>query len=197
MKSRLPDTGVAVNLSIGNLTNDSIVRSVTALLERYGVAPARLTLEVTESEIMEDERRHVAVLEALADIGVKISVDDFGTGYASFAYLTRLPVHQVKIDKSFVGLMDVSPNDAAVVRSVIELGRDLGITVVAEGVETEANLQTLRQLGCAVAQGYHIGVPMPSSEFEAMATAWNATARSAVEAKVTPITSRSAARARA
>jgi EAL domain-containing protein (putative c-di-GMP-specific phosphodiesterase class I) len=130
----------------------------------------------------------VAILEELAAIGVKISVDDFGTGYASFAYLTRLPVHQVKIDKSFVGLMDRSPNDAAVVRSVIELGRDLGITVVAEGVETEANLRTLRHLGCAVAQGYHIGVPMSSAEFEAMAHEWNTTERPAAETAVTPIT---------
>jgi EAL domain-containing protein (putative c-di-GMP-specific phosphodiesterase class I) len=195
--TRLLDTGVAVNLSIGNLTDDRVVTSVTELLRRYEVAPRCLTLEVTESQIMEDERRHVAVLEALADLGVKISVDDFGTGYASFAYLTRLPVHQVKIDKSFVGLMDVSTNDAAVVRSVIELGQDLGIIVVAEGVETEANLQTLRQLGCAVAQGYHIGVPMPSREFEAMAEHWNATAHAPAEANVTPITARSAARARA
>jgi EAL domain-containing protein (putative c-di-GMP-specific phosphodiesterase class I) len=83
--------------------------------------------------------------------------------------------------------MDVSPNDAAVVRSVIELGRDLGITVVAEGVETEANLQTLRHLGCAVAQGYHIGVPMPSADFEAMAIEWNATEREPAEASVTSI----------
>jgi EAL domain-containing protein (putative c-di-GMP-specific phosphodiesterase class I) len=178
---------VAVNLSIGNLTDDKVITSVTELLRRYEMPPSCLTLEVTESEIMEDERRHVAVLQALADIGVKISVDDFGTGYASFAYLTRLPVHQVKIDKSFVGLMDVSPNDAAVVRSVIELGRDLGITVVAEGVETEQQLLTLRHLGCAVAQGYHIGVPMPSADFESMATKWNATARIAPESSVTPI----------
>ncbi len=192
---RLPDAGVAVNLSIGNLTNDAVVTSVTELLRRYGVAPERLTLEVTESQIMEDETRHVAVLEALADIGVKISVDDFGTGYASFAYLTRLPVHQVKIDKSFVGLMDRSPNDAAVVRSVIELGRDLGISVVAEGVETEANLLTLRHLGCAIAQGYHIGFPMSSDEFEAMAYEWNTTAHRTEETVVTPIVTRTGAKA--
>ena len=170
---RLPGIGVAVNLSIGNLTNDKVVRSVTELLELHRLAPELLTLEVTESQIMEDERHHLETLEALADTGVTISIDDFGTGYASFAYLTRLPVHQVKIDKSFVGLMDVSPNDAAVVRSVIELGRDLGIVVVAEGVETESKLNVLRQLGCAVVQGYHIGVPMTSFEFEAMANDWN------------------------
>ena len=171
---RFPGTGVAVNLSIGNLTNDKLITSLAALLQRYKVPPELLVLEVTESQIMEDEKHHIAKLEALADLGVKISVDDFGTGYASFAYLTRLPVQQVKIDKSFVGLMDVSPNDAAVVRSVIELGKDLGIEVVAEGVETEANLQILRQLGCSVAQGYHIGVPSPPVEFLTMATEWNA-----------------------
>ena len=171
---RFPDAEVAVNLSVGNLTNDKLIASVGELLRRYEVAPELLTLEVTESQIMEDEKHHVATLEALAGIGVKISVDDFGTGYASFSYLTRLPVHQVKIDRSFVGLMDVSPNDAAVVRSVIELGRDLGIEVVAEGVESESNLEVLRHLGCGVAQGFHIGVPMTAVEFVAMATAWNA-----------------------
>ena len=170
---RLPGSEVAVNLSIGNLGNDRVVTSVIEMLERHGVEPERLTLEVTESQIMEDERHHVAVLEALADIGVKISVDDFGTGYASFEYITRLPVHQVKIDKSFVGLMDASSSDAAVVRSVIKLGQELGLVVVAEGVETESQLQTLTQLGCPVAQGFHIGVPMSSAEFEVMARDWN------------------------
>jgi len=187
---RLPGSEVAVNLSIGNLGNDRVVTSVTEMLERHGVAPERLTLEVTESQIMADEARHVAVLEALATIGVQISVDDFGTGYASYAYLTRLPVHQVKIDKSFVGLMDASPNDAAVVRSVIELGRDLGIVVVAEGVETESHLRTLRRLGCAVAQGYHIGYPMSASEFETLAGEWNEAVSLPGEATVTPIPGR-------
>jgi diguanylate cyclase (GGDEF)-like protein len=183
---QLEGADVAVNLSIGNLTNNTVVTSVTELLRQYDVTPESLILEVTESQIMEDEARHVAVLEALADIGVKISVDDFGTGYSSFAYLTRLPVHQVKIDKSFVGLMDRSPNNAAVVRSVIELGRDLGITVVAEGVESEANLQALRRLGCTVAQGYYIGIPMPSAEFKAMALEWNDTKQISVEVGETP-----------
>jgi EAL domain-containing protein (putative c-di-GMP-specific phosphodiesterase class I) len=95
-----------------------------------------------------------------------------------------------------VGLMDKSPNDAAVVRSVIELGRDLGITVVAEGVETEANLRTLRHLGCAVAQGYHIGYPVSAAEFEAMAYEWNTTGRGSEETVVTPIATRTALKAR-
>jgi predicted signal transduction protein with EAL and GGDEF domain len=188
----VPHAEVAVNLSIMNLADDKVVHSVTELLQEFAIAPDRLTLEVTESQIMADETRHVAVLEALADIGVNISVDDFGTGYASYAYLTRLPVHQVKIDKSFVGLMDASPNDAAVVRSVIELGRELGIVVVAEGVETESHLRTLRRLGCAVAQGYHIGYPMSASDFETMATEWNAAAPVPVDATVTTIPGRNA-----
>ena len=188
----VPHAEVAVNLSIMNLADDKVVTSVTELLQEFAIAPDRLTLEVTESQIMADETRHVAVLEALAAIGVNISVDDFGTGYASYAYLTRLPVHQVKIDKSFVGLMDASPNDAAVVRSVIELGRELGIVVVAEGVETESHLRTLRRLGCAVAQGYHIGYPMSPSEFETMATEWNAAAPVPVDATVSTIPARSA-----
>jgi diguanylate cyclase (GGDEF)-like protein len=188
---RFPGTGVAVNLSIGNLTNDKLIASVRELLQRYQVPPELLVLEVTESQIMEDEKNHIAKLEALSDLGVRISVDDFGTGYASFAYLTRLPVQQVKIDKSFVGLMDVSPNDAAVVRSVIELGKDLGIEVVAEGVETEANLQILRQLGCSVAQGYHIGVPAPPVDFLTMATEWNSVGTANAATNITAMRARS------
>lgn len=166
----VPNVGIAVNLSVGNLTNENLVESIAEKLTRHQVAPQLLTLEVTETQIMEDERHNAAILESLAQLGVKISVDDFGTGYSSFAYLSRLPVHQLKIDKSFVGIMDLSPNDAAIVRSIIELGRTLGIEVVAEGVETRSKLETLVRLGCTLAQGYYIGAPMSSADFLTMAS---------------------------
>jgi diguanylate cyclase len=176
---RVPDMGVAVNLSVANLANGDLVESVAAMLSRHGVAPQCLTLEVTETQLMEDERHTAAILEALSELGIRISVDDFGTGYSSLAYLSRLPVDQVKIDKSFVGVMDISPNDAAIVRSVIELGRTLGIEVVAEGVETRSKLEALVELGCTVAQGYYIGAPMSSADLLAMATDWKMEAASA------------------
>lgn len=169
---RMPGVGVAVNLSVANLTNGDVVESIADMLARHDVAPGCLTLEVTETQIMEDEMHTAAILEALSELGVRISVDDFGTGYSSLAYLSRLPVDEVKIDKSFVGVMEINPNDAAIVRSVIELGRTLGIEVVAEGVETRSKLESLVELGCTVAQGYYIGAPMSSDDFLATATDW-------------------------
>jgi diguanylate cyclase (GGDEF)-like protein len=169
---RLPCLGVAVNLSVTSLADDGLVDSVARMLARHQIASEFLTLEVTETQIMEDERRNAAVLEELAQLGVSISVDDFGTGYSSLSYLSRLPVNQVKIDRSFVGMMDISSNDAAIVRSVIELGRTLGIAVVAEGVETRSKLETLAELGCTIAQGYYIGAPMSSDDFLTMAEEW-------------------------
>ncbi|HML00116.1 MAG TPA: bifunctional diguanylate cyclase/phosphodiesterase [Acidimicrobiales bacterium] len=168
----LPGLGVAVNLSVTNLADPGLIDSVKSILARHQVPSECLTLEVTETQIMENQKVNAAVLEELAQLGVSISVDDFGTGYSSLAYLSRLPVNQLKVDRSFVGMMDVSPNDAAIVRSVIELGRTLGISVVAEGVETKSKLETLVELGCTDAQGYYIGAPMSSDDFLTMAKEW-------------------------
>jgi diguanylate cyclase (GGDEF)-like protein len=164
---------VAVNVSVRSLADETIVATVADLLRRHHVPAERLTLEVTESGVMEDERRNVGVLEALASLGVRLAVDDFGTGYSSLAYLKRLPVHEVKIDKSFVFSMHEDPKDAAIVRSVLDLARHLGLSVVAEGVESASVMDTLRGLGCSVAQGYYVGRPVDVQGLATMAVRWN------------------------
>jgi EAL domain-containing protein (putative c-di-GMP-specific phosphodiesterase class I) len=110
-----------------------------------------------------DPARSKAVLDRLASFGIRLSIDDFGTGYSSLAYLKRLPVHEIKIDRSFVMHMDVDDNDATIVRSTIELARNLGLDIVAEGVESERIWQQLQELECTVAQGYHLTRPVPAA----------------------------------
>jgi EAL domain-containing protein (putative c-di-GMP-specific phosphodiesterase class I) len=125
----------------------------------------RLTLELTESAVMTDPSRAIALLTRLHDMGVRLSVDDFGTGYSSLSYLTRLPVQEVKIDRSFVLDMRTNADDATVVRSIIDLAGNLSLSVVAEGVEDEATWRTLAGMGCGVAQGYHLSRPVPAGAF--------------------------------
>jgi diguanylate cyclase len=123
--------------------------------------------EITESTIMADPFRALAVLKRLHEMGTKLSIDDFGTGYSSLAYLKRLPVDAVKIDKSFVLNMVTDENDAAIVRSTIDLARNLGLAVVAEGVEDEAIWRTLAALGCDFAQGHYLSMALPAAELVA------------------------------
>jgi diguanylate cyclase (GGDEF)-like protein len=151
---------VAVNLSARNLLDDSLAERVQGLLAAAGLPAAALLLEITETAIEADPVRSQALLERLREIGVGIAIDDFGTGYSSFGYLARLPVDEIKIDRSFVGSMDVDEKRLAIVRSTIQLGHNLGLRVVAEGVESEAIVRRLARLGCDVVQGYHIGRPM-------------------------------------
>ncbi len=166
------ELSVAVNVSVRSLADENIVTTVAELLARHRLSPSRLTLEVTESGVMEDERRNVGVLQALAQLGVRLSVDDFGTGYSSLAYLKRLPVNEVKIDKSFVMVMQDDPKDAAIVRSIIDLARHLGLAVVAEGVETPVAMTMLTGLGCSLAQGYHISRPVSATQIAGIAANW-------------------------
>jgi EAL domain-containing protein (putative c-di-GMP-specific phosphodiesterase class I) len=133
------------------------------LLSRWGIPPARLVIEITESSLMADAARAMEVLSRLQEMGVGISIDDFGTGYSSLAYLKRLPVDELKIDKSFVANMARDENDAAIVRSTIGLAHDLGLTVVAEGIEDQATWDLLAELGCDVGQGYYVSRPMPAA----------------------------------
>ena len=154
--------GVAVNLSVRSLIDHSLPGELGALLAGESACADWLTLEITESSVMAEPSRTIDVLERLAAMGVRLSVDDFGTGYSSLAYLQRLPVHEVKVDKSFVLNMSSSPGDAAIVQSIIELGHNLGLSVVAEGVEDQIILDRLRALDCDVAQGYHISKPVPA-----------------------------------
>jgi len=154
------DLTVAVNLSVRNLLDSNLVDDVRSALERHGVAATSLELEITESSAMVDPRRSMEVLGALASIGVTLSVDDYGTGHSSLAYLQRLPVRRLKIDRSFVGEMVRDDASAAIVRSTIELARNLHLDVVAEGVEDDATLLTLRDMGCPAAQGFGLGRPV-------------------------------------
>jgi EAL domain-containing protein (putative c-di-GMP-specific phosphodiesterase class I) len=123
-------------------------------------------LEITETGVMSDTARTIDVLERLAALGIKLSVDDFGTGYSSLSYLQQLPVTEVKIDKMFVQRMMGDAGADAIVRSVLDLARNLDLTVVAEGVEDRATMDRLRALGCPMAQGYYLGRPMTSADLE-------------------------------
>jgi len=159
------DICIAVNLSTRSLHDADLVEEVTRLLRRHDVPASRLTLEVTEGSVMADPTRAIALLQGLRDHGVRLSVDDFGTGYSSLSYLKRLPVHEVKIDRSFVtGLRDNS-DDVAIVRAIVDLGRHLGLEVVAEGVEDQETWDLLTRMGCHLVQGWHLGRPMPTADF--------------------------------
>ena len=158
------DLGVAVNLTIPDLLDLELPDRIAELLEETGVAPDRLELEITESTILADPFRVRQVLTQLNEMGLRLAIDDFGTGYSSLAYLKRLPVQTIKIDRSFVTGMCEDPSDATIVRSTIDLGRNLGLAIVAEGVETRETWNALRGLGCSLAQGYLIGRAMPADE---------------------------------
>ena len=156
------DLSVAVNLSTRSLHDTDLVEEVQRLLRRHGVPSDRLTLEVTEGSVMADPTRAIAVLHQLRDLGCRLSVDDFGTGYSSLSYLKRLPVDEVKIDQSFVTGLRAGGEDVAIVRAIVDLGRHLGLQVVAEGVEDQATWDLLADTGCDLVQGWHLARPMPT-----------------------------------
>jgi diguanylate cyclase (GGDEF)-like protein len=158
------NVGVAVNLSVRNLYDPSFADEVAALMAKWGVPASLLELEITESVIMADPMRAMAVLARLSDLGVGLSLDDFGVGYSSLAYLKRLPVTEIKIDKSFVMNISTDESDAMIVRSTIGLARSLGMRVVAEGVETEETWARLVALGCDIAQGYYLCRPKSAED---------------------------------
>jgi len=157
---------IAVNLSVRNLLDENLADQVGELLVAHGVPGSLLELEVTESAIMIDPVRARQMLEQLSALAVRISIDDFGAGYTSLSQLTTLPVSELKIDRSFVMTMTKDPGHAMIVQSVIELGHNLGLTLVAEGVETEHAMTALAGLDCDVAQGYHLCRPLPVAAFD-------------------------------
>ena len=159
---------IAVNLSTRCLLDTGLPDLVGALLVEVDIPPQLLRLEITESAVMGDPVRATEVLRRLHALGVSLSIDDFGTGYTSMAYLRRLPVDELKIDRSFVTNMTVNEHDAVLVRTAIDLGHNLGLTVVAEGVEDAAHVSALQALDCDVAQGYHYARPMPAAEVTAL-----------------------------
>ena len=155
---------VSVNLSVMNLHEPDFVDYVMDTLHRWEVAPARLSLELTEGAVMSDPKHALEVLSRLDTMGVRISIDDFGTGYSSLAYLKRLPVDEIKIDKSFVKDMKLDSNDAVIVRSTIDLAHNMSLQVVAEGVENPETLRLLISLGCDKVQGYFFSQPLPHNQ---------------------------------
>ena len=156
------DLSVAVNLTMWNLENQELPDQIADLLRDTGVPPENLELEITESSIMSDPQRVITTLNTIRNLGVRFAIDDFGTGYSSFAYLTKLPVKSIKIDKSFVLSLDRDRDNALIVRSIIDLSHNLGLKVVAEGVETEAARDMLKAFGCDEAQGYFYSRPQPA-----------------------------------
>ncbi|MEO1766205.1 bifunctional diguanylate cyclase/phosphodiesterase [Thiobacter aerophilum] len=169
----LPSVRVAVNLSARQFAKPGLLDDVAAILsaEGMGTCAKQIELEVTESILMGDQRRSITLLEGLRAMGLSLSVDDFGTGYSSLSYLKRFPLTALKIDRSFIdGVVD-DPSDATIAGAIIDLAHSLHLSVVAEGVETEAQWQWLRAHGCDFAQGYFFGRPMPATEIEARLTA--------------------------
>lgn len=155
---------VSVNLSVRNLLNPNLSGQVAELLKAHGVAPGCLILEITESAIMADPARAMEVLQQIHAIGVQLSIDDFGTGYSSLSYLKRLPVHEIKVDRSFVRDMIKDENDAVIVHSTIDLAHNLRLKVVAEGVENKEIWDRLAALNCDAAQGYYMSPPLSVDE---------------------------------
>ena len=163
---------VSVNLSTRDLMDPDLPAALDRILQPLGVPRSVFCLEITESAIMDDPQRAEATLNALSAAGFKLSIDDFGTGYSSLAYLKRLPVNELKIDKSFVMAMERDADDAKIVRSTIDLAHNLGLTVVAEGVENAAVWNLLKALRCDEGQGYHMSKPLPAQELPAFARRW-------------------------
>jgi len=157
---------MAINLSARNLHDMALPANIRALLAESGIPPEQLTLEITESAVMANPSDGLSILTELDRMGVTLAIDDFGTGYSSLAYLKRLPVDELKIDKSFVMDMEANENDAVIVRSTIDLAHNLGLRVTAEGVENRDAWDTLGILGCDCSQGYFMGRPMPIDKLE-------------------------------
>jgi diguanylate cyclase (GGDEF)-like protein/PAS domain S-box-containing protein len=180
-RAGLPRINVSVNLSPIQFRHAGLVQSVAAALAQAGLDPACLELELTESFVMHDAERINLAMQSLKALGVEIAVDDFGTGYSSLSYLKRFPVDRLKVDKSFVRDIDSDPDDAAIVRAIITLGHALGLKVVAEGVETRAHHEFLRQHGCDELQGYYFSRPIPALEMEALLRTAGATQLGPIE----------------
>lgn len=156
---------VSVNLSANDLMDVELPETITRTLNAHNVPPEKLLLEITESAVMLDPNRALEVLTNLSTLGVRLSVDDFGTGYSSLSYLSKLPVSELKIDKSFVMGMENNSNNTVIVQATIDLGHNLGLEVVAEGVETASSISLLQPLGCDTLQGYYFTKPLSAQEF--------------------------------
>ena len=168
LEAGLAPVPVAVNLSSAQFRLDNLLETIASVLNDSSLDPSYLACEVTESMIMRDACEAREILTRLKEIGVHIAIDDFGTGYSTLSTLKDLPVHSLKIDRVFIKDLVESPEDLAIVRAVIAMAHGLGLTVVAEGVESEEQLAVLRQEGCDELQGFLIGTPIPAETFAAM-----------------------------
>ncbi len=156
------DISIAVNLTMWNLEAQELPEQIEALLRDTGVPPKNLELEITETSIMSDPQRVIHTLNQIRQLGARFAIDDFGTGYSSFAYLTKLPVSCIKIDKSFVQSIAADRDNSVIVKSIIDLGHNLGLKVVAEGVETVHAKKLLRVFQCDEGQGFYYCRPIPA-----------------------------------
>jgi EAL domain-containing protein (putative c-di-GMP-specific phosphodiesterase class I) len=170
------DLPVAVNLSARSVHDPSLIPTIRQALTRWNLPAHRLEIELTESALMADPDRGAEMLRQLHAMGVHIAIDDFGTGYSSLTHLQRLPVDELKIDKSFVQNMASNEGDVFIVRSVADLGHSLGLTIVAEGVEDDRSLRLLSVMGCDLVQGYHVSRPLPARDLRS----WMQRARSSL-----------------
>jgi EAL domain-containing protein (putative c-di-GMP-specific phosphodiesterase class I) len=161
------DISIAVNLSASDLLDDSLADRIEALLDEHSLPAGALELEITESVIMLDPERARTVLNALRRLGLRIAIDDYGTGYCALAYLQDLPVDELKLDRSFAARITTDARSAAIVRSTIELAHALGLRVVAEGIEDRRTLDTVKSFGCDYAQGFYFSRPVPAAAFAA------------------------------
>jgi EAL domain-containing protein (putative c-di-GMP-specific phosphodiesterase class I) len=168
---------VAVNLSTRQFVRNDLAGSVRGILEETGCSPEWLELEITESLLLEDSREAAATLEALHGMGLSISIDDFGTGYSALSYLSRFPVGQLKIDRSFVHDVPAQRDKSELVKAMLSIAAALRLETVAEGVETAEQAAYLTAYGCRLAQGYLFGKPMPLADFTALLAAERAPAR--------------------
>ena len=162
------DAAVAVNFSARNFLDDSLPHKLAQLLDKHGIPPSRLEVEITESTMMADPAHSLVIMRRIHEMGLLMAIDDYGTGHSSLAYLQRMPIHSLKIDLSFVRDMRVNKENEVIVHSTIQLAHNLGLNVIAEGVEDEPTLAKLREFNCDEAQGYFISRPMDAAQ----ATAW-------------------------
>jgi EAL domain-containing protein (putative c-di-GMP-specific phosphodiesterase class I) len=160
VSTRYPDIEAQVNMSAIELEQPDLIETIVGVLERTGIAPGRLVLEVTETLLVKDADRGVETLSQLRELGVQISLDDFGTGYSSLSYLRNLPLDSLKIAREFIEDIATSEHDAAFVRLIVGLAKTIGLKVVAEGIETRTQLDLLREMGCDLGQGYYFAKPM-------------------------------------
>jgi|TARA_B110000977_G_scaffold15629_2_gene19119 EAL domain-containing protein (putative c-di-GMP-specific phosphodiesterase class I) len=161
------DCVVSVNVSGLQISDTKIVAIIKDALQNSGLAPNKLIIEITESLVMEDLERGLQVLEAIRDIGVSVSIDDFGTGYSSLSYLKKSPISELKIDQSFLRGFPANDEDTAIVRAIIALAHSLDLYVTAEGVETQEQVNGLKNISCELLQGYYFSKPLAFDDFKA------------------------------